>query len=62
MDSQLSVPTEAVLTATAAQRNAAHDRLAQMEVLVQQLMAELAQANAELEKLRGDNEDTTIRA
>lgn len=53
-DQGVQVPVDAVLAATASQRNAAHDRLAQMEALVQQLIAERDNANAELEKLRAD--------
>lgn len=53
-DQQLSVPTDAVLAATTAQRNAAYDRLAQMEALVQQLVADRNQLADELEKLRTD--------
>ena len=47
---QLTVPTEAVLAATAAQRNSALDELAKAQVLIEQLAAEN-------ERLRGDTLD-----
>lgn len=54
MDQQITVSLEAILAATAVQRNDAHDRLAQMEAYVQQLTAERDQLAAEVEELRAD--------
>lgn len=46
MSEPITVPTEAVLAATAAQRNSALDELAKAQVLIDQL-------SAENERLRG---------
>ncbi|MCK2219690.1 hypothetical protein MF672_038730 [Actinomadura sp. ATCC 31491] len=54
MDSQLSVPIEAVAPILADQRNAALDQAAQWQALAMQLKAERDQLAAEVEKLRAD--------
>lgn len=50
--SDLSVSLEAVLEATAEQRNAALNDVAQLRAVVKQLVGERDQALAELEQLR----------
>lgn len=52
----IEVATDAVLVETSGQRNAAHDQVARLTVLVKQLMAERDEARAEVERLRGGPE------
>lgn len=53
-EQSVTVPLEAVVAATAAQRNAAHDRMAHLEAYVEQLVAERDEARDEVERLRAE--------